>query len=466
MDVLKRLFVLFLVLISFLSNRFVSASSAQCAKDIGDLIDMTYPNAIEMVYMCSGRRMPTDIGNYGLCQSFHNAHMCTLKGNAFGSLPTFLGLCVPLSCDADGVKENANLLLSLLVSPGTSITDPKVLCPNDIDHDLDSGAKGVIALLSIFGAFVILGSLLGWYYRHVEKTGRSEHTNAGENETEAIHLLPASQGDSCDKDSSSVQGDEKKKRAPKRSIWIKIILCFDLVSNCKQIVRPPPKTPSRDLDVLNGFRVLSMLWVILGHSDSMGMSSSNNVDAVLSDHGVYKEWYYRIVVAAEYAVDTFFFLSGFLLVFLVFPKFRAVKGKINILKVYLHRYLRLTPVYAVVVFIFHKLFYYLGDGPLWGGIQTGDVRSHCDSYWWTHYLYINNFYPYKFNDQWYAHFILRVFHLILLVVLSDHSLCVCAVARFTALDGPGILRMTFSEWLTLSTPPILNLHSACLHSEA
>jgi hypothetical protein len=385
---MNKIFLLSLLAAVLIVGR---AESAQCQKNLADaFVTMQYENALEMRFMCSGRRLPRDLGNYGWCQSLHNAHMCTVTGTLMGSVKSVLGFCVPLSCDSADVKKNIDFIFSILVVDGIPLTDVKVHCPDDVDHDLDTGAKSMVATISVFMFLVLVGSLVGAWVactKRVPKTSDEEVAKG-----EARPLL-------------HVQDDAHHSKPPKsqgKITLVKLITAFDCVENTRLLLQAPRKTPNRNLDVLNGMRVLSMLWVILGHTDLQVLQTAQNVDAVWSGHGAYREWYYRIVIAAEYAVDTFFLLSGFLLVFLVFPKFKGLGGKINILKVYVHRYLRLTPVYAVVVLFYYKLYAYLGDGPLWYQAQDGELQGKCDSYWWTHLIYVNNFYPYKMHDQWYA----------------------------------------------------------------
>ena len=76
-------------------------------------------------------------------------------------------------------------------------------------------------------------------------------------------------------------------------------------------------------------------------------------------------------------------------------------GHFPFLTYYLHRYLRLTPTYAFVLFFIWFLMMHLADGPTyhtaaWEG--SGGYNS-CASYWWTNLLYINNLYPWKMNDE-------------------------------------------------------------------
>ena len=68
---------------------------------------------------------------------------------------------------------------------------------------------------------------------------------------------------------------------------------------------------------------------------------------------------------------------------------------------YLHRYLRLTMVYAFVLFFWWTLTVHLGNGPMWraGYGEDSVLQKTCQKYWWTNLLYINNLYPWELNDE-------------------------------------------------------------------
>ena len=67
---------------------------------------------------------------------------------------------------------------------------------------------------------------------------------------------------------------------------------------------------------------------------------------------------------------------------------------------YVHRYLRLTMVYAFVIF-FRHLIVHLSDGPLSMKLSSGpdnQTYKNCDAYWWTNLIYISNLYPWRMRD--------------------------------------------------------------------
>lgn len=66
-----------------------------------------------------------------------------------------------------------------------------------------------------------------------------------------------------------------------------------------------------------------------------------------------KSFYNQIVVQATLAVDSFFFLSGLLTAYIFIGKIRKNQVRLKAFSTwfayYLRRYIRLTPVYVVVV---------------------------------------------------------------------------------------------------------------------
>lgn len=57
---------------------------------------------------------------------------------------------------------------------------------------------------------------------------------------------------------------------------------------------------------------------------------------------------------------------------------------------YIHRYLRLTPLLAVTILLTMSLTRFLGNGPLWPG-AFNELKEACDRKWWLSLLYIQNY---------------------------------------------------------------------------
>ncbi|XP_078603893.1 nose resistant to fluoxetine protein 6-like [Branchiostoma floridae x Branchiostoma japonicum] len=97
------------------------------------------------------------------------------------------------------------------------------------------------------------------------------------------------------------------------------------------------------------------------------------------------------------AVDTFLLLSGLLVTHLFMKQMKKTGGQFTWrdygLHV-LHRYFRLTPVFAFLIMIFTCLIAYMGgSGPWWAIRDNFTISSgqECQKYWWANLLYINNF---------------------------------------------------------------------------
>lgn len=65
-------------------------------------------------------------------------------------------------------------------------------------------------------------------------------------------------------------------------------------------------------------------------------------------------------------------------------------GKLNILSLYLHRYLRMTPLLGVCVLVSVSLYRFLGNGPVWP-ISVHFFNENCKHYWWSALLHIQNY---------------------------------------------------------------------------
>ncbi|XP_065828521.1 nose resistant to fluoxetine protein 6-like [Oscarella lobularis] len=169
---------------------------------------------------------------------------------------------------------------------------------------------------------------------------------------------------------------------------------FSLARNLPKLLNVDVQ--SKEIQCLHGLRTLSMFWVILGHSyiwDQYGYTIANPLDA----YTILRQFAFQAVANAFYSVDSFFFLSGVLVMYLSYQRMKANNGRFPWLAYYLHRLWRLTPAYMVVLLILWQLSPYFGDGPVW--YQLSHSTKLCDSYWWTNLLYVNNFHPTNFSDE-------------------------------------------------------------------
>ncbi|XP_016995112.2 nose resistant to fluoxetine protein 6 [Drosophila takahashii] len=169
---------------------------------------------------------------------------------------------------------------------------------------------------------------------------------------------------------------------------------------------------------LNGMRCISLIWVILGHEYIISLK------APAINRGDNLRWmqqaFTSFILYAPFSVDTFFFISGLLLVAIGLRALEKTQGKLNVPLMYLHRYLRLTPIVAVAMLVYLKLLPLFADGPMYDSTGFFDY-STCESTWYLTLLYVQN---YATNDMclphtWYlaVDMQLYLFSPILLIVL-------------------------------------------------
>jgi peptidoglycan/LPS O-acetylase OafA/YrhL len=112
--------------------------------------------------------------------------------------------------------------------------------------------------------------------------------------------------------------------------------------------------------VLNGVRVLTMMWVVMGNTFINSIIGAVNI---LTIDFVIQRPFILIIEAALLTVDIFFFVGGF------FMAYQFAKDLTPSLKKYplriLGRLLRILPSYMLTILIWYSMFIHWGDGPRW-----------------------------------------------------------------------------------------------------
>ncbi|XP_071495105.1 O-acyltransferase like protein-like [Diadema antillarum] len=201
-----------------------------------------------------------------------------------------------------------------------------------------------------------------------------------------------------DKAALRLEFSERQPQGPKKKTYTHIgwailhgvLMSFSIYNNLGKLLSAK-KTPNT-MAVLNGLRVLSMFWVILGHSCQFVLGFVSNASQYYAMAG---NMGFLAILNGTYSVDTFFVLSGFLVTYLTLKQIDSKKlnSVLSWCLFYFHRWWRLTPVYMVAMGIWALLMPHFGQGFLKEGL--GDfVKSFCRRYWWTHLLYFNNLLPF------------------------------------------------------------------------
>ncbi|KAN0028570.1 hypothetical protein ACTFIV_010416 [Dictyostelium citrinum] len=189
---------------------------------------------------------------------------------------------------------------------------------------------------------------------------------------------------------------EKSNDDYENNIFVKYFQCWSLIKNFNSLVNT--STPKGYFQSLDGIRTLGTCWVILGHTilytiDGFGLDNLQSVGSAFSSFS------FQVITSGEFAVDTFFTLSGFLVAYSLIvilnkvEKERTTIGKsIKFWILYvIHRVVRLTPLYYFLIFFSMWVMPLMGSGPIYYQFDSF-ANAQCSSYWWTNILFINNFY--------------------------------------------------------------------------
>ncbi|CAG7725078.1 unnamed protein product [Allacma fusca] len=267
-----------------------------------------------------------------------------------------MGTCFPSSCSNDDIQMIFSTLYSALTQ---NYLEQVVLgCETDEKPPLDAGDYSMIVVLAIIVGLCVTGTLV---------------------------------------DNSNLFGPSNSKTdgALKKSI-----LAFSITTNTTKWLST--RTGSDNLGCLHGIRFLSMCWVVLGHTFFLYTQQFtwNLVDL----KNMYKDWTNQVILNGAYCVDTFFALSGTLVTYNLLRELDKRKGKFNYIMFVVHRYLRLTPTYVILLGLMATLLPYLGNGPGWFLIEQ--ESRMCEASWWHNILYLNNYLSYSsgkvcYGESWY-----------------------------------------------------------------
>mmetsp|Transcript_27292 Transcript_27292/g.43913 ORF Transcript_27292/g.43913 Transcript_27292/m.43913 type:complete len:874 (+) Transcript_27292:121-2742(+) len=330
-----------------------------------------------------------DFGNFPACRNDPDREFCISKtqlpGGGFGGISAGpFAWCIPQSCKSSDVNQLNSFLEAYIfanILPPEALrsmntTSPETRC-GLVQKKIGTGAIIMITICSLLGAALIFGTCYDYYVNYRDK----------------------------DYDELNDEGESGRKAVRNSSMKEKLILSFSVIGTLQSFLQ---LRTGLNTDSMDGVRSFSMAWVVLGHTavwpvyrnwgpgqtiDTWGpgyqdlgelvpFPGSNVKDAVQST------WTGQVFQSAEFSVDSFFMMSGFLASYITLRKLKGSKPIKTIQQapvLILHRFLRITPLYMFVVWFYVELI------PLTmhkTDFSMQEVVDACHENWWYNLLYI------------------------------------------------------------------------------
>ncbi|CAF3638284.1 unnamed protein product [Rotaria sp. Silwood1] len=291
-----------------------------------------------------------------------------------------LGICVPSSCDRRSIVSLIGNLFNQ-----SNMTENNLLCSNaaaNKQQRLSGGAIATCVVLSLLGFLVLIGTIIDLVLvcrlppvnRIASLT--TESSKSSDIELTENKLLTLPRHSRC-----SI-------RTVLESSYVAFIAEFSAIRTLRRTFTMKKKSDNDSFDCLNGLRVLSLFWVIFGHTITFCLIyTSNIVDGFAWSHSIA----FQLVISSMFSVDTFFVLSGFLTAILFAREVAKKKLSLRLfILYYIHRYIRLTPTFVLVMLVSINLSPYFGRGPLYPSVQGFESTGCIHRGWWASILYVGN----------------------------------------------------------------------------
>ncbi|XP_018364834.1 PREDICTED: nose resistant to fluoxetine protein 6-like [Trachymyrmex cornetzi] len=369
--------------------------------------------------------------NYFVAYIRHNSTL-QYHINIFNEDLITLGLCLPASCSMnnisfilEGIFRDRVLLINDLYSMNLSLIQVKNL-KNDHQWLLSGAIPFVCIVLVLTFAMMISGTMYDIFIYQTHLKTKTKTVVNEENTVEELQMSDLSS--SCEKNRIG-----------------NVLMCFSVYTSTKKIFNT--KLDTEAIAVIHGIKSLTMLWIITCHTAYYAMDSfDNKISTLRMAKGVPMQVFTNSTVS----VDTYFFLSGFLLAYM-YLKNKIDKERIKPIHyreklneffiITINRYIRLTPAYVMMVGIAQLT-------SAWYDKTSQfyvDERLHetCAKYWWRNVLYIHNLFGYNtmcLSWSWYLSSDMQFFIIgLALLILSTVYFYVAVVILSTILIASVIL---------------------------
>ncbi|XP_044001051.1 nose resistant to fluoxetine protein 6-like [Aphidius gifuensis] len=357
-----------------------------------------------LIYQHVHEEFPPFEVNYFSAQFRHNSSMQYHTGMMNDEDIIILGLCLPKSCMT---IELSNILIEIFQSK--MLTAGHIYDANyhliqvknlEDNYDYLYNWKIITIVIIVFVTLLIVTAStiydLAIFENQLKNNDEKTNTKKNFNDNlEEYSLEP------------KINAPIKLKKN-KTSIFIEMLLCFSIYKNTKLLFDSKQESKTDAIQIFNGLRFISMILIILFHIPYfISYNIVNNIILLLDNMSMTMRIIGSIngkimIIIGLFTVDTFFFLSGFLVAYGFYIQEKKkndnsptkLTGQL-IIKAIIKRFIRLTPAYIMIIGLSSIVFshfdkttqFYVGE----------KIQDNCENYWWRNLLYINNFF--KIDDM-------------------------------------------------------------------
>lgn len=310
------------------------------------------------------------------------------------------GVCLPKSCDSRNYKnkyelvENLHRIADESYNPDFFRLESLYCLPDEQSsiRTLFYNQKAVITLIcfTTWIAIIVYAT-----YEYEKSLNDKSETTTNRDDTSSINLNGKEKLVREWNDRDEKLKDRRMELYKVLSITVNAKNLFNINKKSSLILNIEEDNSKQaiDLSSLEGIKAISMFYIVISHVlMCMTMISQN-----ARDTGDAKSIAWLIANSTPaFAVNTFFCITGLLTSYFVFKtgKIEVFTNKpIQWISLIIYRYLRIFPIYLIVVLYLKNLAKFTGSGPLWDyGTSPIGQRKMCEqeSILWT-VLMISNF---------------------------------------------------------------------------
>ncbi|CAD8107262.1 unnamed protein product [Paramecium primaurelia] len=421
-----------LLIMQIQSNDENNVKCEEYFKNIVDAISIgEMPKNVSPQTLLSSGKGLQDLGSYLVCRDSVDLHYIHLRMIS-GGRPLHMGFCLPQFCDMDYlqtfnettkkfINNLTNLQFNRSMIESVSYQDPELMYP-----EWSVGTYLTLFLLIVVVGLNVIGSIFSIIAENKKKAYQDDLQIEIKNkaaqkindskieetsfQSESINQLyrrsELIQNEIMENQESAFmsgqgQFEEIKYEKYKEATWERFALSFSFIHNYQKLFKiNEPQGDNAGFVVFNGIRSLSIFWVIFGHDQLIRGSNSFNLIDI--PYKITEPGWVTLTPAAYFAVDTFFFVGGFLAAVLLLEKLtklRTIKFTL-VPAMWLHRFLRIWPTYAFCILVYWQLTVYMSDGPIWNEYIAS--TSTCNTQWWKNLLFIDNMFSHANNGLSYC----------------------------------------------------------------